>query len=82
MDESGNARAAASPVLPSLGVDARCIPRDLHFGLPPIGQVLVAHERGVQTPERAAVLIGQGGGGVERIERGRPRSCAARSLVR
>ena len=63
MDESGNARAAASPVLPRLGVDARCIPRDLHFGLPPIGQVLPTHERGVQTPERAAVLIGQGGGG-------------------
>jgi hypothetical protein len=36
------------------------------------GQVLPAHERGVQTPERAAVLIVQGGGGVERIERGHP----------
>jgi hypothetical protein len=63
MDESGNARAAANTVLARLGGDARCIPRDLHFGLPPIGQVLPAHERGVQTPEPAAVLIGQGGGG-------------------
>ena len=26
----------------------------------------------MQTPERAAVLIGQGGGGVERVERGHP----------
>ena len=63
-----------------LGVDARHIARgrvdvdarDLHLRVPPIGQVLPAHERGVQTPERAAVLIGQGGGGVERIERGYP----------
>ncbi|MFO0510818.1 MAG: hypothetical protein ACK51K_09160 [Gammaproteobacteria bacterium] len=26
----------------------------------------------MQTPERAPVLIGQGGGGIERIERGHP----------
>ena len=62
----------ADPLLPRLGIDARHIARggvdvdarDLHLGLPPVGQVLAAHERGVQAPEREEVGFAQGGGGL------------------